>query len=221
MSLPEIFSDTLHKTAIDMFETTPATYLRILRRKSHTDFHKSTELRPYSKNGYSEMGKDSEIKHDVLGLATYVSQVKKTFAKQYSVTRHDWIQDSTGFLAAYPTLIAQDAQKLVSKLAYTALLSAGNFFSAANKNLLTGANSALSVDSLSDAIRLLREQLDEVGEPVSFAPATLLVSPALESTAKTILASQEIRRDDGSGVYGVGNPHERALELVVERLIGS
>jgi hypothetical protein len=56
-------------------------------------------------------------------------------------------------------------------------------FSAAHNNLLTGATSALSKDSLAQAVKLFKLQKDKDGEPIAIAPRILLVPPAKETLA--------------------------------------
>ena len=168
----------------------------------------------------SQIGKDGEIKHTSIGSETYVSHIQETFSEMYVVSRHDMIQDSAGFLQSIPRLMATDAARLISRLAYTSLLSATSF-TAANNNLLTGANSALSSDSLSDAIKLMRGAVDNAGHPIDMQPAVLVVGQSLEDQAKVILASRELRNNSATGSYGTANPHENRVRLIVEPRIES
>ena len=56
-------------------------------------------------------------------------------------------------------------------------------FSTSHKNLLTGATSALSADSLKEAIQLFTDQTDADGQPISVEPSILLVPTALKHLA--------------------------------------
>ena len=59
-------------------------------------------------------------------------------------------------------------------------------FSTNHKNLLSGANSALSADSLKKAIKAFLDQTDADGQPISVEPSILLVPTALKFLAQEL-----------------------------------
>jgi len=216
--LPGVWRDSLHKSIEQRFMEYPQTWKAIFDTKTHSDFFAHSGLRGFGTKGLQPVAEDGEIKHGGIGSHEYVTKVSDTFAEMITLTRNQLIQDSAGFLNDIPGILAQNASRLVSRVAYETLLGAGAFFSVGNGNLLTGANSALSVDSLSDAVRLLRLQVDEAGEAISMIPQTLTVPPQLEDLAQQILVSRELRHDTASvGTMPTGNPHAvRNLKLSVE-----
>ena len=62
----------------------------------------------------------------------------------------------------------------------------GPLFAAPHKNLLTGASSALSADSLKKAIQLFLNQTDADGQPINVEPSILLVPTALKFLAQEL-----------------------------------
>ena len=102
----------------------------------------------------------------------------------------------------------------VSDLIYEVLLAnAGDFFSADNGNLLTGADSSLNVQSLGSAIKAMRTQRDDEGNDLDLKPATLLVGPSLEASARALLESEYIQAPED---MPTGNSLRRAVNLEVE-----
>ncbi|MPM84079.1 hypothetical protein SDC9_131150 [bioreactor metagenome] len=81
------------------------------------------------------------------------------------------------------------AARLIDQLFFSRLLknpTQGDnrtLFHTGHKNLLTGATSALSADSLKKAIQLFLDQVDADGQPISIEPKFLLVPTALKHLA--------------------------------------
>ena len=81
------------------------------------------------------------------------------------------------------------AARLIDQLFFSRLLSnpaqadGKALFSTNHKNLLSGASSALSSDSLKKAIQLFLDQVDADGQPISVEPKYLLVPTALKHLA--------------------------------------
>lgn len=88
-----------------------------------------------------------------------------------------------------PTAMGNRAARLIDQLFFSRLLrnpvqlDGKALFSTAHKNLLSGATSALSSDSLKKAIQLFLDQVDADGQPISVEPRFLLVPSALKHLA--------------------------------------
>jgi phage major head subunit gpT-like protein len=91
------------------------------------------------------------------------------------------------------------------------------FYHANHGNLVTGAGSALSANTLSAAVAGMKKQKLDNGEPLEVNPTHLLVPPDLEYTARTILSSTYYPSDAGAGKPGAfaQNVLQGSLELVV------
>lgn len=102
--------------------------------------------------------------------------------------------------------------KFVTDLYVNAAGPDSTFFSSGNKNLVTAANSALSLTSLNEAFTLLGQQLDADGGPIYVDGVVLVVPPALEITARNILEGTQIMTALGSG--GASSDAGRGDQLV-------
>ena len=99
------------------------------------------------------------------------------------------INDDLGAFLKVPVAMGNRAARLIDQLFFSRLLKNptqldGNaLFHAKHKNILTGANSALSADSLKKAVQLYLDQVDADNQPISVEPRYLLVPTALKHLA--------------------------------------
>jgi hypothetical protein len=138
-----------------------------------------------------------------------------TFAKTFGVDRRSIINDDIGIFdsaaRAFGSMAARTLNDLVWK---TVLDNGGSFYSAGNGNYLTGAGTALSVTSLTNAIAQMLQQKDSQGRSIDLMPSVLVVPPQLLYTAKQVLESEYLERTaDGAAT---GNPARSAVRLVTE-----
>ena len=88
-----------------------------------------------------------------------------------------------------PVAMGNRAARLIDQLFFSRLLSnplqadGKLLFSTGHKNLLSGATSVLSADSLKKAIQLFLDQVDADEQPISVEPRFLLVPTALKHLA--------------------------------------
>lgn len=137
-----------------------------------------------------------------------------TFGKLLSVDRRDLVNDDLSVFSETAAAFGRMAMRKVSDLVYQVLLAnEGNFFSVANANYLSGADSALCIDALASAIALMRTQRDAQGNDLDLRPATLLVTPELEPIARMLLESEYVQRAED---VPTGNSLRRAVNLEVE-----
>src|SRR5690606_15972938 len=150
--------------------------------------------RPSFTTPLERVGTDGELKHGTVGEWFSEYQVD-TFGKMLSIDRRDLINDDLSVFDETARALGRAAMRRVSDLVYEVLLAnAGNFFSAGNGNYLTGADSALSFDGLAKAIEAMMLQRDDEGNDLDLRPATLLVPPQLQTTAKALLESEFIQQ---------------------------
>jgi hypothetical protein len=137
-----------------------------------------------------------------------------TFGKMLSIDRRDIINDDLSVFEDAAASFGRMAMRKVSDLVYEVLLAnEGSFFSVGNGNYLSGADSALSIDGLANAIALMRTQRDAEGNDLDLRPATLLVTPELEPIARMLLESEYVQRAED---VPTGNSLRRAVNLEVE-----
>lgn len=193
--------------------------------KSAKSFREHTAVR--LNVGHSSLEKvppGGTIPHGTLGESTYAFRVD-TYARMLAVTRQDLINDDLGVLSDLANALAMEAPRAVADLLYGLILdNTGTFFGTGNLNFDDGADSVLSVDSLSAAITSMRKMTDERGRLIDLQPRALLVTPENESNARQILNSLEVKRDVSSAGDNApaGNPHSNSgLELFIESRLSS
>jgi hypothetical protein len=100
------------------------------------------------------------------------------------------INDDMGAFTDIPRQIGMGAAEAIADAVWGLLLSnPNNFFSAANKNYLDGADTALSVDSLTAAEILFSQQTKPNGRPLGISASILLVPTALKVAAQLLMTS--------------------------------
>ena len=108
-------------------------------------------------------------------------------------------RDTASFSSAHSR-----AARLVDQLFFKRLMANPTgvdgkaLFSSVHKNYLTGANTALSADSLKKAIELFLNQTDADGQPISVEPSILLVPPALKFLAQELPQGTTLIMSGGS-----------------------
>lgn len=144
----------------------------------------------------------------------------KDFEHTVGVSRNDIEDDMIGFYNALFTDLGIEAGALWGKLATEALCKAGkwadgaDFFSASRKIEKTSVNNvvagALTMANYETARAQMMAFSKADGSPLGLVPDTLMVGPALEGTAKRLLATDLI----AEGNTTVSNIHKD--ECVVE-----
>ncbi len=176
------------------------------------DLHDHNAIRPYTSDSLlAEVGPDGELKHTSLGEEAYPVSMG-TYGRITGFTRRVIINDLIGEIFELERSIGLAAGRTLNRHVWLTLRDATGHFLAGNGNYISGADTALSVAGLSKAVAALREQVDDGGEPIGLQIGSLIVPPALESTARSLLNSTEI--DAGEG-YATSNPWKGLAELVV------
>ena len=102
------------------------------------------------------------------------------------------INDDLGAFLKVPTAMGNRAARLVDQLFFKRLMANPTcvdgkpLFGRDHKNLLSGANSALSADSLKKAIQTFTDQVDSDGQPINVEPSILLVPTSLKFLAQEL-----------------------------------
>lgn len=189
MQLPGILSGVANKRLQKAYREQPSVARVLCRETTLPNF------KPSERYGVVDMGElepvaaDGEIRHGQLGERKAVNRLV-TYAKTFTLTREAIINDDLHALLRLPAMFGTRASRLVDQTFFRRLLSnPGGMFSAENRNLLTGTDSALSVASLSKAVTMFADQVDEDGNPLNIQPKYLLVPPSLKMPAREILGS--------------------------------
>ena len=216
-NLQETLGNAMNRALQSRYVDTPATWRAFCGIRSASDFKKHTSIRPSAIPDLEQIGADGLISHGKLSEETY-SWYIDTFAKMIAVARKDVINDNLNLFDEIINGMVPAAMRTLSNLVYNKFLNGvAGFFSEENGNL---GNEPLSVTSLGKAITAMRKQRDKDGHIIDMRPATLLVAPENEQTAKAALDSEFTERvataSDVDEVRPTGNPQRQAVKLEVE-----
>ena len=187
-SVPGILSNVANKKLLQAYTAQPIIATKLCTTGDLTDFKENQRFRLTDIGDLKPVGADGEIKDGGVGEEMATNQLE-TFAKKFCLTRKMIINDDLGAFLKVPTSMGNRAARLVDQLFFKRLLAnpvttdGKALFSSGHKNLLTGANSALSADSLKKGIQLFMDQTFADGQPISVEPAILLVPTALKFLA--------------------------------------
>ena len=189
-SLPGILGNTLNKMMLDAYRAVPSAALQVATPLMAKDFKTHEALRLGGQHVMLELGNGGELKHGTLEESGHDYKVK-TFGREIGITRQDWINDDLGALTQVPLLFGRGA-RLAIESTFWDLVTAntGDFFGVANGNYISGADSALGVVGMGNAVQALLEQTDAEGNPVLLSNSGyLVVPPALNSVGMELWAS--------------------------------
>ena len=188
VSLPGILSNVANKKLLKSFESQPIIATKLCSTGDLNDFKENDRFRLTDVGDLLPVGADGEIKDGGVTEEAAKNQLE-TYGKKFCLTRKMIINDDLGAFMKVPVAMGNRAARLIDQLFFSRLLKnpvqldGKALFSAAHKNLLTGATSALSSDSLKKAIQMFLDQVDADGQPISVEPKFLLVPTALKHLA--------------------------------------
>ena len=188
VSLPGILSDVANKRLLQSYRAQPVIAQRLCTSGDLSDFKESERFRLTDVGDLLPVAPDGEIKEGGISEESAKNQID-TYGKKFCLTRKMIINDDLGAFMRVPAAMGNRAARLIDQLFFARLLknpAQGDgkaLFSAAHKNLLTGASSALSAESLKKAIQVFLDQTDSDGQPISVEPRILLVPTALKHLA--------------------------------------
>jgi hypothetical protein len=218
-----ILTDVGNKQLLQAYTTRPASFSRWASAGYLPNFKQAAICRVSGPSVLPELREDDEYK--ALVLEDGAENVRlKTYGGLLAITRQSIVNDDLDALTDKSRLLAQSAALTQSTLAVAALtgnntLSDGTaVFHADRNNLLTGATSALSVDSLAAGVAAMRRFKDVNGQPLAIEPKFLVVGPGNERLAYQLAYSDA---DPGTSNSGTVNFIKKSvgLEVIVEPML--
>jgi hypothetical protein len=188
LSLPNILSNVANKFLIMGWQSIDQTPLRICNIRPVRDFKQTTTVSLTGGLMFKQVGPDGELKSAELGETVYLNQAG-TYGIICQITRTDIINDDLNALTAVPERIGRGGMLKLNDIVWNLFLNNSAFFTSGNKNVATGAGSALSFSGLSAAEVVFMKQVDPDGFPLGISPAILLVPPTLKTTALQLMQS--------------------------------
>ena len=151
---------------------------------------------------YEELGPGGVMKHGKISEESYTRSAD-TYAKMFSLTRRDIINDDLGAFDDLRTRLGRGAARRLNRLVWTTFLSnAATFWTTARTNYIEGGTTNLGTDGvgLSAGVKAYRQRKSPI---VTGADATsqmtlggratkLLVPPELEAVAEALYVARNL-----------------------------
>ncbi|MGE3803912.1 MAG: hypothetical protein AB7K24_04465 [Gemmataceae bacterium] len=208
ISLSGILSNVANKAFLEAYSAVESIATRICSQTDVSDFKQVTRYRMTGQGTFEKVGPDGELKHAQLTEEAYTNQVD-TYGKIISLTRQMIHNDDLGAFLQIPRILGRQSALAVEAAVFTLLLSnPAGFFSAGNKNLSTGPDSALAIKGLTLAEQLFLDQTDKDGKPILINPAILLVPTALKVAGQQLMTETRVNETTTANKASpASNPH--------------
>ena len=215
-----ILSNVANKFLLEGFFSVERAWRSVTAVRNVSDFKTVTSYRLIGKDQYELVAPGGELKHGTLGEESYTNKAD-TYGLMLSIDRRDIINDDLGAITAVPRKLGRGSGLKINDVFWTTFLDNGAFFTAGNKNYLSGADTALSIDGLTKAEVTFMDQVDGDGKPIGVMPALLLVPTALSAIGTQLFKSVELRDTTASTKYPVSNPHQGKFRAEVSRYLSN
>lgn len=202
VSLPGIFSNLANKELLAGFEEEDNNWEEVSDVKSVSDFKTHTSYRLNDEMEYEELGPGAVMKHGKISEESY-NRSADTYAKMFSLTRRDIINDDLGAFDDLRVRLGRGAARRLNRLVWTTFLSnAATFWTSARTNYIEGGTTVLGTDGvgLSLGVKAFRQRksplvtgADASSQMTLGGRATkLLVPPELEAVAEALYVARNL-----------------------------
>jgi hypothetical protein len=215
-----ILSNVANKFLLEGFYSVERTWRNICALRNVSDFKTVSSYRLIGKDQYELVAPGGEIKSGTLGEEKY-SNKADTYGLLLTLDRRDIINDDLQAVTAVPRKLGRGSGLKINDVFWTTFMNNAAFFSVANKNLLTGADTVLTIDGLTKAEVAFMDQVDSDGKPIGIMPAILLVPTALSAMGAQLFKSLELRDTTANTKFPVANPHQGKYRVEVTRYLAN
>ncbi|QNN25127.1 hypothetical protein HED60_23560 [Planctomycetales bacterium ZRK34] len=219
-SLPGILSNIANKMLLEGYNYVEDAWRNIAKIASVNDFKEHTRYRMTGSFQFQQVGPDGELKHGQLGEQTF-RQKADTHGIMFALTRQMIINDDMGAFTDIPRQIGMGAAEAIADAVWGLWLSnpvqsdGKAFFHADHKNYLAGADTALTVDGLTDAEVTFGKQVKPNGKPLGIRASKLLVPTALKVPAEMLMKSVNLNETTTANKGKPNtNPHVGKFDVV-------
>lgn len=211
---PLLLENAVNKAMLPGYQTAAPTYKTWAAQRSFNDFRPQKFLRIGDFPSLKEIGEGGEPK-----FGTISENREQVTAKEYGsgimIGRRALVNDDLGALQNFTGLIGvriatNENEMAYQKLAQNTVLSDGKAVFHTGHGNKAASGSALTVASMADAVKALRQQTSADGIKLNVSPRYLVIGPALELPARQLLAS--IVANQSANV----NPWSGLVELVID-----
>ena len=215
-----ILSNVANKFLLEGFFSVERVWRNICAIRNVNDFKTVTSYRLIGKDQYELVAPGGEIKHGTLGNEIYTNKAD-TYGLMLTIDRRDIINDDLGAITTIPRKSGRGSGLKINDVFWTVFLNNAAFFTAANRNLLTGADTILNIDGLTKAETAFVDQVDSDGKPIGLMPAIMLVPTGLSAIGTQLYKSMELRDTTANSKYPVANPHQGKYRVEMSRYLGN
>ena len=228
-SFPAIMDSTIKKSIVELYNHVPTTFQEITTKGTLPDF-KETADHEYVIGGVGDFLKvpeNGEIHPDKPRTELLPTRKLETYGKQFSMTRHAFINDDIGFLTRVPGLYATAAKKTIDKQVYNILFNnvtifdGTALFTSGHKNLIA-SGSKPSQASIQEIILQMQKQTDQFGEPIYITPRKIIVPVGYEFDLAVIFKSAQVVGSSNNDINPLYNyPLQVVQSPILNALAGS
>ncbi len=217
-----ILMDIAHKSLLLGWENAEETFHLWTKKGELSDFKPGARVGLGEFPSLREVRPGAEYKHITTSDRAETIQLA-TYGEIFSITRQAIINDDMSVLKDVPMKMGQAAKATIGDLVYALLTGSTKMrdgkalFHADRKNLLTGAGSALSIESLSaakQAMALQKGNVDGKARNLNIRPGYVLTPIALEDKANQIIRSASVPTANVNA--GVVNPIQNFAQVIGE-----
>ena len=215
-----LLSNVANKFLLEGFFSVERTWRNICATRNVSDFKTVTSYRLIGTDQYEQVAPGGELKHGTLGNEQYTNKAD-TYGLMLAIDRRDIINDDLGAITTVPRKLGRGSGLKINDIFWTTFLDNAAFFTTGNKNFLSGAATALSIDGLTAGEVAFLDQVDSDGKPIGVMPAVLLVPTSLSAVGSQLFKSLELRDTTSSTKYPVSNPHQGKFRVEVSRYLSN
>lgn len=191
ISLPGILSNVANKEILQGYMEEDTVWREIATTKSASDFKTITSYRLTDDMTYEELGPGGKIKNGKVGEESFTRSVD-TYAKMFSLTRQDIINDDLGAFDDLRGVLGRGAAMKLNDLFWATFLgNLATIFTATRTNYISGSTTNLGTDGVGlglgqKAWRQRTSPTADGSKRVGGRPKFLLVPPELETIADAL-----------------------------------
>jgi len=215
-----ILSNVANKFLLEGFFSVERVWRSICAVRNVSDFKTVTSYRLIGKDQYEQVAPGGELKQGTLGEETYTNKAD-TYGLMLTIDRRDIINDDMGAITTVPRKLGRGSGLKINDVFWTAFLNNAAFFSAGNKNFVSGADTALGIDGLTKGEVAFMDLVDSDGKPTGVMPAIMLVPTALSAMGTQLYKSVELRDTTANTKFPVANPHQGKFRIEVSRYLSN
>jgi hypothetical protein len=164
LSVPGILSNVANKELLQGYMEEEQSWREIARVASVNDFKTVTSYRMLDDMEYEEVGPNGQIKDGAVSEESYTRQAR-TYAKMFSLTRTQIINDDMGAFDDLRNRIGRGAAKKLNRVFWTKWLDNSTFFTSGRGNYITGATTTLLTDFV--GLGLALDAFDDLRTPTA------------------------------------------------------